>query len=59
MNLGLHATFILAAYAAAIGIVAALIMWVVLDRRHLRRALDELATQGVTRRSERTGEEVP
>ena len=40
-------------------IVAGLIAWVVLDRRHLRRALDELEAQGVTRRSERAGEEAP
>jgi len=39
-------------------IVAGLIAWIVLDRRHLRRALEELETQGMMRRSERTGEEV-
>ena len=33
MSLGPHAGFILSAYAAAIAIVAALIVWVVLDRR--------------------------
>jgi heme exporter protein D len=57
MDLGPHAGFIVTAYAAALGIVAGLIAWVVLDRRHLSRALGELETQGVTRRSERTGEE--
>jgi heme exporter protein D len=58
MDLGPHAGFIVTAYAAALGIVAGLIAWVVLDRRHLSRALGELEEQGVTRRSERAGEEV-
>ena len=57
MQLGPHAAFIVTAYAAAAGIVAALIVWVVLDRRHLARMLDELETQGISRRSERAGEE--
>ncbi len=59
MNLGPHAAFIVAAYAAAIVIVAGLIVWVVLDRRQLTRALDDLEARGVTRRSERAGEESP
>ncbi len=59
MNLGPHAAFIVAAYAAAIVIVAGLIVWVVLDRRQLTRALDDLEAQGVTQRSERAGEESP
>jgi heme exporter protein D len=58
MNLGPHVSFIVAAYAAAIGIVAGLIVWVVLDHRHLSRALDELEAQGVTRRSERADQEL-
>jgi heme exporter protein D len=58
MDLGPHAAFIVAAYAAAVVIVAGLIAWIVLDRRHLRRALEELETQGMMRRSERAGEEV-
>ena len=57
MNLGPHAAFIVISYAAAIAIVAALIAWIVLDRRHLTRELDELDAQGITRRSERAGEE--
>jgi heme exporter protein D len=55
MDLGAHATFIVTAYAAAITIVAALVLWVLLDRRRLDRALTELEAQGVTRRSEREG----
>jgi heme exporter protein D len=57
MDLGPHAAFIVISYAAAIAIVAALIAWIVLDRRHLTRELDELDAQGITRRSERAGEE--
>ena len=59
MDLGPHAAFIVSAYAAAIGIVAGLIVWVVLDRRHLTRMLGEFEAQGVTRRSERASEERP
>ena len=56
MNLGPHAAFIVMSYAAAFAIVAALVLWVALDRRHLRRTMEELEGQGVTRRSERSGE---
>ncbi len=59
MELGPHAVFIVAAYAVAVVIVAGLIVWVVVERRHLRRALDELEERGITRRSERAGEETP
>jgi heme exporter protein D len=57
MDLGPHAAFIVIAYAAAIGIVAGLIVWIVLDRRYLVRELAELDAQGITRRSERASEE--
>src|SRR5262249_44077273 len=59
MDLGPHAAFIVIAYAAALGIVAALVIWVVLDRRQLKRTLDELDAHGVSRRSERPREEKP
>jgi len=59
MDLGPHAAFIVTAYAAAIGIVAGLVMWVLLDRRRLARVLAALEAQGITRRSERAGEEKP
>ena len=58
-DLGPHAAFIVTAYGAAIAIVAGLVLWVMLDRRHLARALDELDAQGITRRSERANEEIP
>jgi heme exporter protein D len=59
MDLGPHAGFIVSAYLAAIAIVAGLILWVMLDRRHLARALEELEGQGITRRSPRVREELP
>jgi heme exporter protein D len=57
MDLGPHAAFIVTAYAAAIAIVAGLILWVVLDRAHLARMLDDVEAQGITRRSKRAGGE--
>jgi heme exporter protein D len=57
MNLGPHWGFIVTAYAAALVIVAALIAWIALERRQLRRALDRLEAQGVARRSERASGE--
>ena len=53
MDLGPHAGFIVTAYAAAIVIVAGLVVWVMLERRHLTRAVDDLEAKGITRRSER------
>jgi heme exporter protein D len=57
MNLGPHAAFIVTAYVAASLIVGALIAWVVLDGRQLTRELDQLEARGITRRSQRAGEE--
>ena len=54
MNLGPHAAFIITAYVAAIAVVAGLIAWIVLDRRHLSRILDDFEAQGISRRSTRT-----
>jgi len=54
MNLGQHANFILAAYAAAILIVGGLITWVLLDYRTQLRKLADMNARGVTRRSEQT-----
>jgi heme exporter protein D len=53
MHLGPHAAFIVTAYAAAIAIVAGLVAWILLDRRHLTRMLDDFEAQGITRRSQR------
>ncbi|MGE0064015.1 MAG: heme exporter protein CcmD [Xanthobacteraceae bacterium] len=53
MNLGAHAGFIIAAYAAGIVVVAGLIAWVVADYAAQKRLLGELERQGVTRRSQK------
>jgi heme exporter protein D len=51
MNLGPHADFIIAAYAAALLVVAALTAWVLLDYAAQRRILGDLEERGITRRS--------
>jgi heme exporter protein D len=56
MDLGPHAVFIVTAYAVAIGMIAALILWVALERRHLARTLDGFEARGISRRSERARE---
>ena len=52
MNLGAHASFIIAAYAVAIILTAALIAWVALDYRAQLRILGDLEERGITRRSQ-------
>ncbi len=59
MNLGPHAAFILSAYGAAIAIVAVLVLWVLVDRYRLRRAIEDLEAHGVTRRSDGVNEARP
>jgi heme exporter protein D len=53
VNLGPHADFIVAAYALALLVVAALVAWVTLDYAAQRRILGDLEARGVTRRSGR------
>jgi heme exporter protein D len=53
MTLGPHADFIIAAYAVAIFVIAALIAWVVLDYSAQQRILGDLEERGITRRSQR------
>jgi hypothetical protein len=52
MSLGAHAAVTTPAYTAAITIVAGLIAWIVLDRWHLSRVLDDFGA-GISRRSTR------
>jgi heme exporter protein D len=59
MNLGPYVVFIMTAYAAAIVIVAGLIVWIMLDRHHLIRMIEDIEAQGITRRSNRAREEKP
>ena len=54
MDLGPHAFFILAAYAATAAILAALVLRAAIDHRALVRALAELAARGARRRSDVT-----
>jgi heme exporter protein D len=53
MDLGPHAGFILASYAAMTFIVGGLIAWFALDGWRQERALRDLEARGVTRRSAR------
>jgi heme exporter protein D len=52
MDLGPHAAFILLSYAAALIVLAALVGWILVDHRALKRTLAALEKQGVTRRSD-------
>ncbi len=52
MDLGPHATFIIAAYAVTALIVAILIVWIAGENCALKRTLAELEARGITRRSD-------
>jgi heme exporter protein D len=51
VDLGPYAGFIVAAYAAAFAVVAALIGWIIVDHRAQTRTLSDLETRGIVRRS--------
>jgi len=53
--LGNHGGFILAAYLAAVLVLAGLVVWIVLDGRMLRRRLADLEARGIRRRSAKDG----
>jgi heme exporter protein D len=53
MALGPHADFIVAAYMSALGIVVALVAWIMLDQRHLTRLIADMEMRGMGRRSRR------
>ncbi len=53
MTLGPHAGFIVAAYAAAVILIATLLAWIIVDHRILLRILADLEEQGTARRSAR------
>jgi heme exporter protein D len=55
MDLGPHAAFIWAAYAAVALVLAVLTAWLVLDGRRQQHLVDELEARGVRRRSRRDG----
>lgn len=52
-NLGPHAGFILASYAAVAVVLGGLMLAVILDHRAQKRALADLEQRGAGRRSER------
>lgn len=51
LNLGPHAAFIILSYAFTLVLTAALVIWIVLDHRSQRRALQALEDAGIKRRS--------
>ena len=54
MDLGPHAAFIWASYAAVAVVLAVLIAWLLFDGRRQQRLIVELEARGVRRRSNRT-----
>ncbi len=50
MDLGTHAGFIVAAYAAMALVIGALVLWVAVDYRMQQRLLDELESHSPRRR---------
>lgn len=50
---GPHAAFVAAAYLAAAAIVLALVLWIAIDGRRVRRRIAALEAAGVRRRSGR------
>jgi heme exporter protein D len=57
MDLGPHAVYIWASYAATVLALAGFAAWLALDGRHQRRLLDELDRRGIRRRSDRGREQ--
>ena len=51
MNLGPHAAFIWASYAAVAIVLVALVAWLLWDGRRQRQLLEDLEARGVRRRS--------
>ena len=51
MDLGPHGVFIWASYGAVALVIGGLILWLVLDGRRQRAALNDLESRGVRRRS--------
>lgn len=51
MDLGPHSGFIIIAYVMATAVIAALVIWVIIDHVAQKRALTKLEQRGITRRS--------
>ncbi len=56
MDLGPHATYIIASYAVMAIVLIALVVWLVFDGANQKRLLDDLERRGARRRSRRGGE---
>jgi heme exporter protein D len=52
MDLGPHAGFIVASYAATVAVVGGLVGWLLFDGWRQQKALSDLEARGVRRRSE-------
>jgi heme exporter protein D len=59
MNLGAHASFIIASYVIVAVVIALLIGWIVADHAAQKRILSDLEKRGVTRRSQRASGDAP
>ena len=59
MNLGPHASFIVAAYAMTVVVIVAMIAWILRDYASQRRILGDLEERGVKRRSQTAREDQP
>ncbi|MGQ0455876.1 MAG: heme exporter protein CcmD [Hyphomicrobium sp.] len=55
MDLGPHALFIWLSYAAVTAVIGALIGWLTFDGKRQARALSDLESRGVKRRSSAPG----
>ena len=53
MSLGPYATFIVTSYLVVLVVVVFLIAWIAIDYRRQKQRLDELESEGVSRRSGR------
>jgi heme exporter protein D len=51
MDLGPHAAFIWGSYGVVVGVLTALVAWLVLDGRRQQHRIDALEARGVRRRS--------
>jgi heme exporter protein D len=58
MTLGPYASFIVMSYVAVAAVVAALIIWVIVDYRRQKARLRDLEAAGAIRRSGRSAAEV-
>ena len=53
MDLGTHAGYVWASYAAVVLVIAALVAWLMADGRRQQRLIGALEGRGVRRRSQR------